>query len=140
MSEPKRYMVYDFERRETKSVIDYRGTQDDRPPRPATVKCDFCSRESDRLWCREVSPFVANMSQGREIIYDGGNWNACVFCNPMVEARDMAPLIARVKIIDPDCAKVPTAALEALYGAVFEHTLLGPVIEWHAGDMFPVRR
>jgi hypothetical protein len=140
VKDAKRYTVFDFAKMTKTEVLDYRGTQE-LPARPQILACDFCERPSDRLWCRRVAPFSAEMWSGREMVFTGGFWNACVFCNPVVEVKDIAALVARVTIVSPSWTAIPPTdaakGLERLYVVVFKG-MAEASVEWHAGDVFPV--
>lgn len=139
MSEPRSYLIIDPTRRTAEHVMDFRGTQN-LPERPLNLECDFCGRISDRLWCRAVRPFSAEMWAKQSMQYQGGNWCACVFCNPMVEARDVPLLLARVSIVNEKVRGIPMDGFERVYRAVFDCMDSAPAVPWSAGEVWPVPR
>lgn len=139
MSEPKRYTRLYPTSRTIEHVLDYRGTQE-LPERPLSLQCDFCNRHSDRLWCRNVRPFSVEMWPRLRMEYQGGDWCACVFCNPMVDARDTPLLLARISIVNEEARGVPVSGFERLYNAVFDAMEGAPAVLWNAGEVWPVKR
>lgn len=137
MAQPKHSIHVDFAKKQVEHVLDYRGSQN-LPERPLLLDCDFCNRPSDRLWCRRVSQFEAEMWPGHKFLFEGGNWNACVFCNPMVYRRDVPLLLARVLIVNVEARKAPAVGFERLYNAVFAAMDEAPAVQWNAGEVFPV--
>ena len=135
--EPKHYNEYNPVKDTITHVIDYRGSQN-LPKRPPGLECDYCSAVVDRLWCRPVRPVGAELVGHARYAYDGGHWCACVYCHPLVEARDIRALVARVKIINPEGAKTPAVFFERLYTVIFAATC-GPAVEWQAGEAWPVK-
>jgi hypothetical protein len=136
MKEPLRYSVVNLERGTVNHVTDCRGMQE-LPARPQSLACDFCNRQADRLWCRQVRPVGVEIVPKMRLVHTGGPWNACVFCNPLVQDRDAVALVARAQIVNPPVACMPPQYLARLYDALFDATD-GPPVEWAAGDVFPV--
>jgi len=133
MSEPKRY----FDPVRNAEVVDYRGTQD-LPPRPASVRCDFCGALRDRLWCYQTRPFDLTNAEGPDFSYSGGSWNACAACNPYLGAGDVAELVAHVLVNNPAVQSGNALLLYHAYKTLFSSMTDRPPIEWHSGDLFPV--
>lgn len=124
---------------ERQELYDYRGSQH-LPKRPRELECDFCGQDARRLWCRMVRPFGAVTAEKPDgstlkFCYDGGTWNACDVCRPLVTARDFAGTARRAAAglgADDDYCR-------RLHSVVFLCTEDAPERVWLSGDEFPLR-
>lgn len=136
MREPTVHFEFDQEGRVRTEVIDYCGTQE-LPERPDRLPCDFCNQTVERLWCRHVRPFVANLAPHRDYKFTGGTWNACDRCCQFLMNRNIAGLARRIARAHPEGP--PLEWLESLFGVVYRN-MEGGNVEWRSGDRFPVER
>ena len=135
LPEPKYTLEFDSRGR-SNVIMDYRGS-DPVPIAPMYVKCDFCCREVGRLFCWRVRPVGVEVSRGKHMVYDGGRWNACDECEPMLEFLDVAALVARVKSVNEEVRIVPAADLDRLYRAIFD-AMVGGFKLWQSGEKWPI--
>lgn len=143
MAEPKRYTevtVSDEGRVSVNHIHDYRGSQH-LPNRPTELECDYCCKVVTKLFCRPVRPFCVTAlrspkGQRGSFAFDGGNWNSCEACEPLVSGQFSALLGLR------SSRRYGTTVeyFRNIYQTVFDATEeFGPVLEWNSGDVFPVR-
>lgn len=135
--EPRRFVMFDPVQRRRTEVIDLRGSQGI-PEHPERLECDFCNRESTHLWGWWVKPFRVEVWEAHVMDYRGGRWIACESCRPLVAARDLKGLVARVCAVNQVAAELPAEYLPRLYGRVF-NLLEEPPVEWNSRDHWPIR-
>lgn len=138
--EPRRSQILDPATGRVFDVYDFRNSQT-RPKRPATLACDFCNRSVDRLYCRPTRPFCAFVQGAllRASDFDGGTWNACDHCRPLVDARDAPGLVraaARRLRMDAGLCEFLRVLYETAFAARIEDQ---PELVWRSGDEFPPR-
>lgn len=104
---------------------------------PLSILCDFCGRDSDRLWCRKVRPVCLETAPRHRMIYDGGHWNACVYCEPMVKERDIPLLVARILSIKREFSEMPRQFFDRMYAVIFAAMADGGPVLWMAGEKWP---
>jgi hypothetical protein len=117
-------------------VTDLRGFQN-LPERPRALKCDYCGAMVEILWCRRVRPFgvVTHPVQKWNFCYDGGTWNACGECQPLVVAGDPMGLAAHVCAAQGCLGNLD--AFTRLMTAVFACAEDAPVELWSSGEQWP---
>jgi hypothetical protein len=134
------YYEIDRQKHRVTRVIDYRGSEPPIPEKPLVTQCDFCVTMADRLWCRLVLPVGVIFSPIRNMVYHGGYWRSCVYCEALISPRlDIRSLVARVRTINPETRIVPNGVLEIIYQVVLVDARADDkVLEWGAGQILPV--
>lgn len=108
--------------------IDYRNSQI-HEDRPKSLPCDYCTRESDRLWIRATRGFCLRVGGGM-LVVDAGAWGSCVFCKPLVDAGDFRATAARAAIL---IAGPPASFFEPTHMVVMQCFEDSPEDLWEAG-------
>jgi hypothetical protein len=102
--------------------------------------CDYCLRESDRLWIRQTREFflIRLPPDSRKVHIHRGYWAACVYCRPLVAAGDWRSTAAR-SITSSKTPLTPRSQelIKDAHFCVMQAFETPDEIEWHEGERGP---